>query len=238
MLPITRALAHGWTFDAVVHAQDFRPSKWASDVIARSGAPVRYALTRDLLGALSGKTETSELLAVARMPPDDPWRIPVRGDLLAVVIDEPANPGNLGTLVRSCDALGVHGVILTGHAADLYDPATITASRGSLFALPVVRLDSPTAVEQWVAGVRRITGRCMIVGADEQGHSELSAHDFTLPTVVLLGNEARGLGRAYLAMCDALVRIPMTGSASSLNVSVAGSIVLYEAARQRRAASA
>ena len=105
------------------------------------------------------------------------------------------------------------------------DPATITASRGSLFALPVVRLDSPTAVEQWVAGVRRITGRCMIVGADEQGHSELSAHDFTLPTVVLLGNEARGLGRAYLAMCDALVRIPMTGSASSLNVSVAGSIV-------------
>jgi TrmH family RNA methyltransferase len=75
------------------------------------------------------------------------------------------------------------------------------------------------------------------VGADEKGSAELDTHDFGPPTVVVLGNEARGLGQAYQQMCDRLVRIPMSGSASSLNVSVAASIILYEAARQRRAAS-
>jgi 23S rRNA (uridine2479-2'-O)-methyltransferase len=158
--------------------------------------------------------------------------------LLALVLDTPSNPGNLGTIVRSCDALGADGVIVTGHAVDVYDPATITASRGSIFAVPVVRLDSPAAVARWVAAARQAIGECVIVGADEKGSVELSAHDFRPGTVVLLGNEARGLSQGYQQMCDAIVRIPMSGSVSSLNVSVAASIVLYEASRQRRAASA
>jgi TrmH family RNA methyltransferase len=236
--PITRALAHGWVFEAVIHAQHARLSAWASDVVARSSAPVKYELTRDLLDSLSWKTDGSELLAVVRMAADDVGRIPVGGNLLAVAIDSPANPGNLGTILRSCDALGAHGVIVTGHAVDLYDPATLTASRGSLFALPVVRLDSAAAVERWVQNVRQMVGRCAIVGADEHGSAELSTHDFTGPTLIVMGNEARGLGRAFQAICDTQVRIPMSGSASSLNVSVAASIVLYEAARQRRAAAA
>ena len=78
----------------------------------------------------------------------------------------------------------------------------------------------------------------MIVGADEKGAEDVSGHDFTVPTVVLVGNEARGLGQAYQKMCDALVQIPMTGSATSLNVSMAASIILYEAGRQRRGTSA
>lgn len=235
VLPITRALANGWTFEAVIHAQHARLSPWATDVIARSHAPVQYALTRDLLEGLSGKSRGSELLAVVRMALDDVERIPVGPDLLAVVIDSPSNPGNLGTLVRSCDALGVHGVIVTGHAVDLYDPATITASRGSLFAVPTVRIDSSGAVERWIDHLRRTLGACRVVGADEKGSTELSAHDFTAPTVIVFGNEARGLGHAWRELCETLVRIPMSGSATSLNVSVAASIVLYEAGRQRRA---
>jgi TrmH family RNA methyltransferase len=85
--------------------------------------------------------------------------------------------------------------------------------------------------------VRRTLGHCAVVGADEAGDVDLVTHDFGPPTVIVLGNEQRGLGRAYRAMCDALVRIPMSGTASSLNVSVAASIVLYEAGRQRRAQS-
>ena len=235
--PITRALAHGWEFAAVIHAQEAPLSAWATEVVARCGAPIRYELTPDLMGGLSGKTNPSELLAVIRMAADDVARLPVGRHLLALVLDTPSNPGNLGTILRSCDALGADGVIVTGHAVDVYDPATITASRGSVFALPVVRLDSPAAVERWVADARQAIGECVIVGADEKGTAELCAHDFGPATVVLLGNEARGLGQAYRQMCDTLVRIPMSGSASSLNVSVAASIILYEALRQRRAAS-
>lgn len=231
--PITQALAHGWGFDAVIHESGAALSDWAAGVIARSGAAIRYEMTPELLARLSGKTDTSELLAVVRMPEESFTRIPVHPGLLAVVMDRPGNPGNLGTLIRSGDALGATGLVITGHAVDLYDPATITASRGSLFALPVVQAASHADVLQWVATVRQQLGTCHLVGTDERADVDLAAHDFTLPTVLVLGNETHGLSHAYRDACDAVVRIPMSGSASSLNVSVAGSIAIYEVIRQR-----
>jgi 23S rRNA (uridine2479-2'-O)-methyltransferase len=158
-------------------------------------------------------------------------------DLLAAVIDRPANPGNLGTLIRSCDAFGVNGLFVSGHAVDVYDSATITASRGSLFAMPVVRVGSPAEVAAWLSAVRTRLPECRAVAADEGADQDLFSHDFTAPTVAVFGNEGQGLSRAYRELCDAHVRIPMSGSATSLNVGVAASIVLYEARRQRQAVS-
>lgn len=232
--PITRALAHGWTFDAVIHESGAQLSDWAADVIARAGAPLRYEMTPELLARLSGRTEASEMLAVVRMREESFAQIPVHQGLLAAVMDRPGNPGNLGTLIRSCDALGADGLVVTGHAVDLYDPATITASRGSLFALPVVQAASHAEVLQWVATLRDQLGRCHLVGTDESADMDLAAHDFTEPTVLVVGNETHGLSHAYREACDAVVRIPMNGSASSLNVSVAASIAIYEVVRQRR----
>jgi 23S rRNA (uridine2479-2'-O)-methyltransferase len=231
--PITRALAHGWTFEAVIHESGAPLSDWATDVIARADAAVRYEMTPALLGRLSGKADTSELLAVVRMRDESFAQIPIHHSLLAVVMDRPGNPGNLGTLIRSCDALGASGLVVTGHAADVYDPATITASRGSIFAVPIVQAASHAEVLQWVASVRAQLGRCNLVGTDEGADTELAAHDFTAPTVLVVGNETHGLSRAYRDACDAVVRIPMRGSASSLNVSVAASIAIYEVVRQR-----
>ena len=231
--PITQALAHGWTFDAVIHESGAPLSDWACDVIARAEAAVRYEMTPELLGRLSGKTDTSELLAVVRMRDGSLAQIPTDERLLAVVMDRPGNPGNLGTLIRSCDALGASGLVVTGHAVDVYDPATITASRGSIFAVPVVQAASHAEVLQWVASVRARLGRCDLVGTDEHADTDVAAHDFTAPTVLVVGNETHGLSRAYRDACDAVVRIPMSGSASSLNVSVAASIAVYEVARQR-----
>jgi tRNA G18 (ribose-2'-O)-methylase SpoU len=232
--PITRALAHAWTFDAVIHESGAQLSEWATDAIARAAAPVRYEMTPELLARLSGKTDASELLAVVRMRDDGLDGIPLHQGLLAAVMDRPGNPGNLGTLIRSCDALGADGLVVTGHAVDVYDPATITASRGSLFALPVAQAASHAEVLQWLATARERLGRCSLVGTDEAADTELAAHDFTGPTIVVFGNETHGLSHAYRQACDAVVRVPMQGSASSLNVSVAASIVIYEAARQRR----
>jgi len=231
--PITLALAHGWTFDAVIYESGTLLSDWATDVIARASAPLRYEMTPELLARLSGKTEASELLALVRMREESFNQIPVHERLLVAVMDRPGSPGNLGTLIRSCDALGADGLIVTGHAVDLYDPATITASRGSLFALPVVQAASHAEVLQWVATIREQLGSCRLVGADEGADTDLATCEFTAPTVLVFGNETHGLSRAYLDACDAVVRIPMRGSASSLNVSVAASIVIYEVVRQR-----
>jgi 23S rRNA (uridine2479-2'-O)-methyltransferase len=143
-----------------------------------------------------------------------------------VVFDRPSTPGNIGTLVRSADAFGAHGVIVTGHAADPYDPRAVRASTGSLFAIPVVRVPSHREVLGWA-------GPAQLVAADENGDADLADADLSGPTVVLIGNETTGLTAAWRESAHRTVRIPITGAASSLNAAVAATVVLYEAARQR-----
>jgi 23S rRNA (uridine2479-2'-O)-methyltransferase len=231
--PINVALRHGWRVNAFVYALERRLSDWAAGILEGSAAALHVELPERLLEQLSLKDEASELLAVVAMPEDRLERIRVGEPPLVVVFDRPVSPGNLGTLIRSCDAFGADGLVISGHACDLYDPETIRASTGSIFALPAVRLPSHAELLPWLGRLRERHPGLQVVGTDEHGEHEVAAHDFTRPTVLLLGNETRGLSAAYRALADAAVRIPIGGSASSLNVAVAGSIVLYEASRQR-----
>lgn len=232
MRPINTALDHRWTFSALYYAPSRPLSGWARDVLQRAGAETHYELTPELMDRLSEKEETSELIAILKAPEDDLARIPIRSDSLVVLFDRPVSPGNLGSLIRSCDALGAAGLILSGHGADLYDPETIRASRGSLFALPSVRAGGPEDVRAWLESVRAEVAM-QVAGTDEDGDLELWEMDWRRATLIVLGNETWGLSAAYREMCEAMVRIPMAGAASSLNVASAGSIVLYEALRQR-----
>lgn len=232
--PIAMAVEHGWEVDAIVYDATRERSSWAEGVLDARREATRYEMSPDLMAELSGKDEPSELIAVVRMRTPSIADLRGRPDLLVVVVDRPSNPGNLGTIIRSADALGAHAVVTTGHGADVYEPAAITASRGSLFALAVLRAESTAEVLGLVGRVREEVGACRLVGADERGTVDLSACDLTGATVVVAGNETHGLSRAYREACDALVRIPMAGAASSLNVAVATSIVLYEASCQRR----
>lgn len=111
------------------------------------------------------------------------------------------------------------------------------ASTGSLFALPTVRVPSPRDVVEWVGAARDAGVPMQIVGTDEHGDTDLFDVDLTAPTLLLVGNETNGLSATWRESADRMVRIPMAGSASSLNAANAASIVLYEAARQRLAAA-
>jgi TrmH family RNA methyltransferase len=230
--PISLAVEYGWEFDAVAYDPGRTRSPWAAGILAKQPSATRYEVAPALLAELSGKDDTSELLAVVRMRPTPVSAIEPRADLLAVVLDRPGNPGNLGTLIRSSDALGAHAVVVTGHAADPHEPAALTASRGSFFALPVCTGDAGE-VEALVARTASAFDTCQLIGADESGSVDAADCDLRVPTVLVVGNETHGLSRAYRERCDVLVRIPMAGAASSLNVAVAGSILLYEARRQR-----
>jgi 23S rRNA (uridine2479-2'-O)-methyltransferase len=230
---INLALRHGWPIVAFVYAPERPLSDWATDILARSTAAVHAELPLRLLEQLSQKDEPSELLAVLAMPEDRLDRIPASASPLVLVFDRPASPGNLGTLIRSADALGADGLVITGHACDLYDPETIRASTGSLFALPAVRLPSQAELLPWLERLRATYPDLRVVAADERGERAADRHDFTAPTVLLLGNETWGLSAAYRRLADTTVRIPIGGDASSLNVAVAGSILLYEVRRQR-----
>ena len=231
--PISLAARHGWQFRALIHDADRPLSRWAQELLGGSGA-LRVAMAPALLAELGEKDEGApELVAVVAMPGDDLQRIEAGGNFLGVLLDRPASPGNVGSIIRSADALGAHGVIVTGHAADIYDPRCVRASTGSLFALPVVRTPGPREVAAWVAA-QRARGRPIVLAAtDERGDRDVSDFDFTQPVLLLAGNEGTGLSGAWRELSDVVVSIPMTGAASSLNAANAVSIILYEASRQR-----
>lgn len=230
---IDRALAHGWSIRAFLYPSDASLSGWAEGILDASGADAHYALPARLHRKLSNKNEASELIALVEMPPDDLARITPGGLPLIVVVDRSSSPGNLGTMIRSCDALGADGLVMTGHAVDLYDPETVAATTGSLFALPVVRIASHKELAPFLDRIRDDYGDLQRVGTS--AHAPRAAYEcsFWRPTVLLVGNETDGLSGAYQEMADVMVSIPMQGSATSLNVACAASIVLYEVQRQR-----
>jgi tRNA G18 (ribose-2'-O)-methylase SpoU len=191
------------------------------------------ALAPELLAELGEKDSgPPELVAVAALPRDDLSRIPPGPDLLAVAFDRPANPGNIGTLIRAADAFGAHGLVVTGHAADPYDPRSVRASTGSVLAVPVVRAARPETVTGWARDLG-----AAVVGTDENGTADITDVVLTGPVLLAIGNETTGLSAAWRQQCDIIARIPITGAASSLNAAGAATVVLYEAARQRRAAA-
>ena len=231
--PITLAAEFGWPFRALLFDAERPLSAWARTML-RDVPALQVAMSRDLLAELGEKEAgPPELVAVVAMPGDDLQRIEAGGNFLGVLLDRPASPGNIGSIIRSADALGAHGVIVTGHAADIYDPRCVRASTGSLFALPVTRAPGHREVAAWAAA-RRARGRPVVLAAaNERGGRDVFDVDFTQPTLLLVGNEGTGLSAAWRELSDVVVSIPMAGAASSLNAANAATVLLYEAARQR-----
>jgi 23S rRNA (uridine2479-2'-O)-methyltransferase len=223
---LDQAVAHGWPFRALFYAANRPLSAWARALRARAAAATEVACAPALMAKLSDKVDPSELCAIVGMPEDRLDRIPDAPALKLVVLDRPQNPGNLGTILRTCDAFGVHGVVITGHAVDLYDPLVIRASMGSFFAVPSVRVASHREVLSWLAP-RRAAG-LRLVGTSARAEQSLRSEELAAPIALAFGNESEGLSHAWREACDTLVRIPMAGTASSLNITSAVAIVLYQ----------
>ncbi|MFE6664219.1 RNA methyltransferase [Streptomyces sp. NPDC057697] len=231
--PISLAVEYGWPVRALIHDGGRTLSGWARELLRTVDAE-RIAMAPELLAELGEKDGGApELVAVVGTPSDDLGRIGADNGFLGVMFDRPTSPGNIGSIIRSADAFGAHGLIVSGHAADVYDPKSVRASTGSLFALPTVRVPSPDDVMAWVEERRAAGQPIVLVATDEKGDCDVFDFDFTQPVLLLIGNETSGLSNAWRRLCDHTVSIPMTGSASSLNAANAATAVLYEAHRQR-----
>ena len=143
-------------------------------------------------------------------------------------IEAPRDPGNVGTLLRTGDAAGAGGAILLDRACDPFSLEGVRASMGSIFAQRLAH----AGFDELLAWCR--AGGATLVGASLQGATDYQALAYPRPTVLLLGNEQSGLPAAYAAACDVLVRLPMRGRADSLNLAVAGALLLYEVYNQHR----
>jgi tRNA G18 (ribose-2'-O)-methylase SpoU len=230
--PIDQAVTRGWQVESFLTAADRPLSDWARGLVEGETA-AHVELDPPLFRQLSEREEASELLAVVTTAPDELERVRMRPGGLVAVFDRPVSPGNLGSIIRSADAFGADGVAVTGHGADLYDPQTIRASVGSLFALPAVRAGSWSEVERWLDGLRAEHPGLCVLGTSAHAETTIGDADLARPLVLVLGNETKGLSWAWRQACDELVTIPMAGSASSLNVAAAAAILLYEAAGKR-----
>ncbi|MEU4586623.1 RNA methyltransferase [Kitasatospora aureofaciens] len=234
--PISLAVEYGWPITALLYDDRRKLSGWAEELL-RTVKAERIAMAPELLADLGEKTEGApEVIAVVGMPADNLDRIEVGSDFLGVLFDRPTSPGNIGSIIRSADAFGAHGMVVSGHAADVYDPKAVRATTGSLFSLPSVRVPGPGEVMAWVKQQRAAGHPLVLVGTDEKGDADVYDFDLTQPVLLLVGNETSGLSSTWRELCDFTVSIPMTGAASSLNASNAATAVLYEASRQRIAA--
>ena len=149
-------------------------------------------------------------------------------DAFMVVAESIEKPGNLGTILRSCDAAGVDGMIVCDRCTDLGNPNVVRASVGTLFTVPVVETDTPEAIA-WLAA--RGIG---VLAATPHAETLYTDTDMTGPLAIVVGAEQTGLSSQWMEAATYRVRIPMHGHADSLNVATATTILLYEVVRQRQ----
>lgn len=206
-LVLARARGEGWEPQFLVSTERVEP--W--------GAAQRITVTPKIMDLLSAQNNPPPVLGVFRQR----WQETVPPDGLWLALEDIRDPGNLGTIVRTADAVGARGVILGGDSCDPWGPDCVRASMGSIFAVPLVRMATAALIallKSWPGDsvgtlLRATTG---------------FRRDYADPVLLVMGSEGTGLSSDLAAACRHLVRIPMKGKAQSLNVAVATGIMLYE----------
>lgn len=185
-----------------------------------------HGVTAEVLEFVADTETPQGIVAIVGFPD---LRPALHGTPLVMLAYEIRDPGNLGTLIRSADAFGLAGIILSGDVVDPFNAKCIRATMGSIFRVPLMSFDR---VEDSIEFLKR--QGFSIVAADVNAKTLSYDYDFQGKCGILLGSESHGLPREVVRLCDALVSIPMIGDAESLNAAVAGSVLMYEAYRQRQ----
>ncbi len=185
--------------------------------------------TADILSKLSGKDNPQAVVGVFDQFETALTDLDRAASPIWLVAERLRDPGNLGTILRTGDAVGAGGLILVGECVDPFSTEAVRASMGALFTVPFVR----TGWDDFLAWLRAGPGQ--LVGLSLQTDHDYRGAAYAAPTFLLTGNEAQGLPEEYEAACDLLVKLPMLGKADSLNAAVAPAVMAYEVlARYRR----
>jgi len=222
------ALDLGWTIKTLVFAKSALGNqaveKVASRTVAASGDVLE--VSEKVLSAITRRDNPQAVVGVFSqkyLPLKDVR--PKNGDVW-VALDRVRDPGNLGTVMRTVDAVGAKGVILIGDTTDPFAVETVRATMGSVFAVPVVKT-TPDAFLVWRKGFPGL-----VAGTHLKGAVDYRSVDFSnKPVLLLMGNEQQGLPDDLAASCDRLLRIPQAGRADSLNLAVATGVMLFEIRR-------
>lgn len=222
------ALDLGWSIRTLVFAKAGRGNAAVEKVAARTVAAGGTVLevSEKVLVAITRRDNPQMVVGVFSQKLLSLKDIRVQDGDVWVALDRVRDPGNLGTVIRTVDAVGARGVILVGETTDPFSVETVRATMGSIFAVPVAKAP-PEAFLAW-----RKSFPGLVAGTHLKGAVDYRSVDFSKgPVLLVMGNEQQGLPDELAASCDKLLRIPQAGRADSLNLAVATGVMLFEIRR-------
>jgi len=222
-----QAVDHHYSLDTLVYSEKLLTNPLARKLVRRlkrSGVPFARA-SPEQFRTVSKTERASGVAAILRQQIRRLEHIAPRRDQCWTALSHVRSPGNFGTLLRTSAATGAAGFILLGDSVDPFDPAVVRATMGALFTQTIVR----TTAEQFRRWVQ--IHKLQVIGASPDGAEEYDRVRYTRPAVLVLGGERSGLSEDQRSLCQRIVRIPMVDGTDSLNLSVAGSLLMYEVFR-------
>jgi TrmH family RNA methyltransferase len=227
---VIEALQQGADVECLVVAPDLLTSEFGWQKVEeenRRGIQV-LQVGQAVFTSLASKENPQGIAAVVRQRWQDASSLRLTSQELWVALDSVADPGNLGTILRTNDAVGGKGVILLDNSTDPYDLSTIRASMGAIFSQGLVKTTFEQFL-QWKQG-----HDYALIGTSDSASADYRQASYPLPMLLLMGSERLGLSEEHMRACDQLVSIPMVGRSDSLNLAVAAGVMLYEIFNQQR----
>lgn len=225
-----REAPHGGLLEIYAAQSFFEKEK---ELVERRAADagIRAEILSDPVFSHVSDTKTPQgILCVVRQRQMTPREVCGGEDPLLLVLDNIQDPGNLGTMIRAAEGAGITGIIMSGCCVDVYNPKTIRSTMGSVYRVSFTYVDDlPETVRELKA-----EGIC-VYAAHLEGSCAYDKADYRGKSAFLIGNEGNGLREEVAGCADRYIRIPMCGQVESLNAAVAASVLMFEAARQRRA---
>lgn len=208
-----------WDVESVLYAPDTLTSPFAHDLISRLNITPQ-PVTPQVMESLADKDNPQGILAIVRQRQTKISSLRSSGSAVALVSAQ--DPGNVGTILRTMDAVGIDTLFLLEGGVELYHPTVVRASMGTLFWKTIVQASFDDFLK-WAHA-----GKCQLIGTSAHADVEYHKHVPDSPWVLMLGNEQKGLHPEQLSACDVTVSLPMAGRVSSLNLSVAAGVLLYQ----------
>ena len=216
---VGEAMDAGWHVESVLYAPDLLTSNFARDLISRiENTP--QPVSAQVMESLSGKENPQGILAIVGQKKTQLKELE-RLECAAAIVS-PQDPGNVGTILRTLDAVGADALFLLDGGVDLYHPTTVRASMGTIFWKSVIQISFDEFV-RW-----SYEGNYQLIGTSAHGDVEYQTFVPNPPWILVLGNEQKGLTAEQTNACDLTVSVPMKGRVSSLNLAVAAGVLLYQ----------
>jgi RNA methyltransferase, TrmH family len=222
--PVGEAVEAGVKIDSIYYSPDLLTSQFAQQLIKNqqtAGVPC-YSLNRDVFESVAEKENPQGILAAVQLPEYKLVSLSPANLNWGAALVNPQDPGNVGTILRTLDAVGANGLFLLDSGLDLGHPSLVRSSMGVNFWYPVVR----TSFDEFIRWSRQHGYTLLGTSA----HGELDYRELppcNLPLVLMMGSEREGLTKEQLAACSSVVRLPMRGRSTSLNLAVATGVMLY-----------